>query len=229
MKSFISAKNLGISVLSLGMLMASSVQASQPNIEYLPIQAMITAEKDGVVKIASANGRFEFRGVLIDRWADRQILTLDDARRAMNYIELSGVNLDQEEALMPYKFGSGPKMITVFVDPVCQACATLLDDLPENSEKYTFNVIPVGLLGEESRAIASSLACAKDQAAAKRQLKTKNFVPLELDPSCKLDLITRRMLTAQLLGVNGLPFMIRHDGLVSRGYPKLGLDAWLEG
>lgn len=229
MKFHLSLKKMAAPLIALSLLNSITVSADQPKVEYLPINGMIVAEKDGLVKIASANGRFEFRGTLIDRWSDQQILTLEDARHSMNHIKLDGINMNQDEALAPYKFGTGPKNIMVFIDPNCPACGLLMDEIPENSTEYTFNVIPVGLLGDQSRNIVSGLTCAKDQAAAKKQIKTKTFSPLAQDEGCALDLITRRMFTAQLLNVNGLPFMIRDDGLISRGFPKLGLEAWLKG
>jgi thiol:disulfide interchange protein DsbC len=85
------------------------------------------------------------------------------------------------------------------------------------------------LLGDKSRTIVSNLTCAKNQNAAKAQIFSKDFSTLEMDEGCDLNLITRRMLTAQILGVTALPYLIRDDGLISRGFPQLGLEAWLEG
>ena len=219
---------LKASILALGLVSCFSHAQKAPSVEYLPITGVIAAEKNGVVKIASANGRFEFKGVVIDRWSDRQIVTLADAKRAMDYIELDGLNVMEKDVLQPYKFGTGKKQVLAFIDPYCPACNKLMEQIQKDSSEYTFNMVPVGLLGKASQDTVISLSCAKDQEAAKAQLVTKTFLPLEMDENCELNLTTRRMLSAKILNVQQLPFIVRHDGKVSRGLPANGINAWLE-
>lgn len=229
MKIRIHSKFSAASAVALCLLTSTNISAQESlSVEQLPIHAVVAAEKNGVMKIASANGRFEFRGILVDRWSNKQILTMADARHSMNHIELAGINMKDGSALDPYKFGTGEQQVMVFVDPYCPACSDLLAEMPAESTEYTFNVVPVGLLGEKSRNTVFNLSCAIDQDAARAQIKNKQFSDLKMDPNCKLDLTTRRMLSAQLLGVTSLPFVIRDDGLVSRGMPSEGLVKWLE-
>ena len=202
---------------------------NQPTVQPLPIHAMIFAEKQGRVKIASGNGRFIFNGVMHDRWANRDVLTLEDAIRAFNYIEMKGIGVDLVDVLKPYRYGTGKKDIVIFIDPYCSACSKLLKDLPADSQEYTFNLIPIAVLGEESKKRVKNLACAKDQDAARLQLLTKQYRDLEEVETCSPDIMSYRMFTGQILGIKGIPFMIRNDGLVSRGSPPLGITAWLEG
>lgn len=195
----------------------------------LPISGVVMAKKNGIIKIASQNGRFEFKGALHDRWSNREVLTLNDARRAFNYVEFDALNLDMSRELQPYKLGSGDKNVMIFIDPYCAACAALLDTLPRDSKEYTFNIVIIGVLGDQSIARMKNLTCAKDQKAAFQQILNKKYKDLDVVENCSIDLTTRRMMTAQILGIKGIPYLIRQDGLISRGAPQLGIEAWLNG
>ena len=240
-KSIFHSHALKVAAVTCALLLGQTVTAQDsnisallhtenpPTVQPLPIHGMIFAEKQGRVKIASGNGRFIFNGVMHDRWAGRDVLTLDDAIRAFNYIEMKGIGVDLVDALKPYRYGAGKKDIVIFIDPYCSACSKLLTDMPVDSQKYTFNLIPIAVLGEESKKRVKNLACAKDQDAARLQLLTKQYRDLDEVETCSPDLMSYRMFTGQILGIKGIPFMIRNDGLVSRGNPPLGVLAWLEG
>ncbi|MCA2453739.1 DsbC family protein, partial [Vibrio alginolyticus] len=48
------------------------------------------------------------------------------------------------------------------------------------------------------------------------------------DDACNLEPMQRTLVTAQILGIQGVPFIVANDGRISRGRPY-DLSAWLEG
>ena len=195
--------------------------------EHLPVQGVMLVQKDNTIQILSSNGRFEF-GTVYDRWSQTTIDTLEAAHRTFHYLTFDGVNFSIDQ-LHPYRLGQGTKTIALFVDPHCPYCHDLLSQLPQHSREHQFQIIPVALLGQDSVVSITQLHCASDQQAAFQALRLgASPAQLEQTPNCRLDTLSQRMLAAKMIGITQVPFLIRDDGLVSRGIPKLGLSAWLD-
>jgi thiol:disulfide interchange protein DsbC len=217
-------------VLSLALVISSFAiaEGEKPRTFPLPINQMMLSEKDGRVKILSANARFEVRGELVDRWNGVTIDSADKAYRAFNYLDFGKIDFDLTE-LNPYYLGKGERTVMLFVDPLCEFCKATLAEIPADSTDYRFAVIPIGITSPQSMSLANHLACAKDQKTAFSQLMTGNYFELEQLVNCDTSYQLKRLLTAQIFGVQTVPYLVRHDGLIQRGQPKVGLYAWLEG
>jgi thiol:disulfide interchange protein DsbC len=219
-------KTVSLTVFCL--VLVGFAQAEPIRNEPLPITHMILTENAGRIKILSSNARFELRGQLVDRWSGEVIDSADKAHKAFNYMDFSNIKFDVNE-LNPYWVGEGDKDVIVFVDPLCAYCKQLLSELPIGSRTHRFAVIPVGITGPQSMKLANELSCARDQQAAFAQLLTGQYSELRQVENCDNSDQFKRVLTAQMFGVRTVPFMLRDDGLIQRGLPKAGLDAWLGG
>ncbi|RWR30551.1 hypothetical protein D2T29_12835 [Sinirhodobacter populi] len=178
------------------------------------------------IAYVSRNGRYFLRGVIFDTWTGKTIQTMDDLRDAQSNMNLGKLGVDDKD-VTPVYFGQGPKKVTVFLDPLCPFCAQFLDQIlsdPSYVEDYTFTLLPVAYLGEESSKAVVALECAKDKEAAKKALVTHDTrwmmgQPKPLEGECDPQPIMQRMIMAQTLGVSGVPFIIAPEGGIARGLP----------
>lgn len=179
--------------------------------------------KDGIAYM-SQNGRFVLRGVIFDTWTNETIQTMDQLRATMKSVDLSTLGLKDED-IDPFYFGTGPKQVTMFVDPFCPFCGQLFDELlsdPSYPKDYTFMIIPVTFLGDNSTKAVNALHCSNDRDAAMKALLTKDKRwmmgqgPIE---DCDVQPVLQRMILSQMLGVTGVPYIIGAEGGISRGMP----------
>lgn len=197
-------------------------------IERLPIAGMSAVEAENVdgIVFMSANGRFVFKGKAYDLWNGAELNTLEDVRKAANTITRLPANMSE---LGPLSYGSGPERVTVFVDPLCPACLQAMSQMPELTEDYTFDLMVVPVLGERSQKLTRALSCATEPAKATEALRREDYSEtLAQDPDCDLLPIQKRLVTAQLMGIRGVPFIIAPDGRVKQGAPN-SLRDWLVG
>jgi len=177
--------------------------------EKLPSGGFTAVEGEGFPGMAfiSDNGRYVVRGELYDTWTGKRVSSL----------------------LGAFRYGSGAKEVTIFVDPKCPYCHGVLQQMPALAGKYTFQVIVVPVLGQESERLTRMVSCATDPAAALAALMAGPIRDsLPQNENCNLLPIQKRLVTAQLVGVKGVPFMIAPDGRTKGGLPQ-DLDSWLEG
>lgn len=216
---------LAASALSFQLAFAQSATDTAP----LPINGMIAAVKNEKLAFVSDNGRFVFRGSLYDTWSQKEITTLAEAERASNYIDLAKLRFRVDD-LAPFTFGTGSKEVVIFTDPLCPSCHQLVQDL-KLVKGYTFKILELSAMGPDSGKIVRSLHCAKDksEALAVALGETKPRVVDQVGDDCDTSAIGKRIISAQMFGVKGVPFMIRNDGLVRHGYEKGSLEPWLAG
>ncbi|RAU32617.1 DsbC family protein [Pseudomonas sp. RIT411] len=216
---------LAASALSFQLAFAQSATDTAP----LPINGMIAAVKNEKLAFVSDNGRFVFRGSLYDTWSQKEITTLAEAERASNYIDLAKLRFRVDD-LAPFTFGTGSKEVVIFTDPLCPSCHQLVQDLKQ-VKGYTFKILELSAMGPDSGKIVRSLHCAKDksEALAVALGEKKPRVVDQVGDDCDTSAIGKRIISAQMFGVKGVPFMIRNDGLVRHGYEKGSLEPWLAG
>jgi thiol:disulfide interchange protein DsbC len=198
--------------------------------EKLPVAGMTAVESDDVdgLVFMSDNGRYVIRGTLYDTWQGRAVKTLDDIRDTASRIDFHklGINPDDLGAM---DVGSGDKEVEVFVDPNCEPCHAMLQQLPALEGKYRFHLLVIPALGKESERRTRLLSCATDQGAALKTLLA-GLAPdaLDQDPNCNLAQTQKRFISAQLFSVKGVPTIIAPDGREHSGVPQ-DLDGWLSG
>jgi len=145
-------------------------------------------------------------------------------------IDLQRLRLDPQ-ALGALQFGNGEEEVVIFVDPRCPHCHDLMERLPVLTEHYRFLLVPLPVLGPDSEDAVARLGClaATDAAAARDALLNDKADELpEPTPGCGQAPAQRALVTAQLLGIAGVPYLIAPDGRLQQGVPE-NLEAWLEG
>jgi len=196
----------------------------------LPVSGMQMVEAGERVLFVSANGRYVFTGPAWDLWHGAKLQTLDEAARFAERIDLTRLGLDPA-ALGALDLGTGDRDVVVFVDPRCPHCRRLMERLPTLGERYRFRLVPLPVLGPESEAAVVRLACLAEQdpSAARDALLAQTLEALPAPAgTCGQAPVQRALVTAQLLGIAGVPYLIAPDGRLEQGVPE-DLDAWLEG
>jgi thiol:disulfide interchange protein DsbC len=106
-----------------------------------------------------------------------------------------------------------------------------MDQLPRLGERYRFRLVPLPVLGPESEAAVMRLACLaeRDPSAAREALLAQAVEALPAPTgTCGQAPVQRALVTAQLLGIAGVPYLIAPDGRLEQGVPE-DLESWLEG
>ena len=200
----------------------------------LPVSGVQMVQSGAQVFFVSANGRYAFLGPGFDLWHGMRLTSLAEADRLMGRIDRTRLKLDAED-LGALDWGTGAAEVLVFVDPQCPRCAALLDrmrTLPEAALKtYRFRLIPLPVLGQGSQREALALNCLAEtdraQALAALLDHRTSAMP-SASGSCGQGAIQRALVTAHLLGIEQVPFLIAPDGRLSVGAPD-DLSAWLTG
>ncbi len=131
------------------------------------------------------------------------------------------------ESLNMVSLGSGPKQVIAFVDQRCQYCHALMSDAKTLANQYTFKFVAIPVLGEESNQLAKAMSCAKNKKQALTALLNNTLDKLPTQAPCPTEKYDRTLLTAQLMNIEGVPYVIAPDGRISYGRPA-NLKGWLE-
>jgi thiol:disulfide interchange protein DsbC len=182
------------------------------------------------VLVVSANGRYVFTGPAWDLWHGAPLDSLETAERLAGRIDLGRLRLEPG-ALGALDLGEGKRDVVVFVDPLCPHCRGLMARFPGLAPRYRFRLVPLPVLGPDSEVAVARLGCVAetDPSAAREALITGSLDGLpEPTEHCGQSQAQRALVTAQLLGITGVPYLIAPDGRLQQGPPD-DLERWLEG
>jgi thiol:disulfide interchange protein DsbC len=201
----------------------------------LPITGLKMVKTGEQIVFMSSNGRFAlYGGKLLDVWTQQEIKDLPDIDRIARRIDLSRMKLNIDD-LGPVTVGRGKESVLIFIDPRCPYCGKVMKDLQALQDRYTFKLVMVPVLGQESQNIVVQLACqqaSKDQKVqdgVRQRLLKQDYAGLPTDnpASCNKEPLQRAIVTAKLFGLPGVPFLIAPDGRTHSGAPE-SLTDWLE-
>lgn len=215
-------------VVAPALALASGPSVDQNQTQPLPVKGMLAAVKNGKIAFVSDNGRFVFQGRLYDTWSQKDVTTLEEAKRANDYLELKKLKFNVDE-LSPHVIGSGDKTIVVFYDPYCPTCKDLMADA-QQEQGYVFKFVAIPVMGPESTKAVRYAHCTSDKENAVKVLLGKVLpkdIPDDKFEMCDTTSIAKRVVSTQLFGLQGVPFIVRDDGLIRSGYVKGQLSNWL--
>lgn len=195
----------------------------------VPTNGIIALEIDGKVNLLSSNGRFVIQGTLYDTWAKKPLTTMSEITKNASIIPMKELNLNIAD-LRPAVWGDGPKKVMIFTAPGCEACAAPLSALADlDPKEFTVSVLSLGALGPASQQRNIELYCASDRYRADRAIISGNSTQkFDQVKNCDMQALARREVTAQILGVSMIPFIVRDDGSYVLGSPKQGLKNFIE-
>ncbi|WP_028113085.1 DsbC family protein [Ferrimonas kyonanensis] len=189
---------------------------------------------DGSHYYITGNRRYLIEGRIVDLWRKIEITSLDQARTSSRVLPKHFGITDDSLPLLKVGNPSLPRMGYVFVDPNCGYCKQLMQFMEDNKDKYHFDLVLTPIMGERSALRAQQLWCAKDRNKATRDLIFQSNSDNPAKSDCDARPLAQAEVLRQMVGVRGVPFLLREDGLTLGGLPKgkdngigTGLDEWL--
>jgi len=186
-------------------------------IKRVPINGLSMAKANGEIIFISSNGHYVIRnGKLLDVWNNIEIdnfKKLEESKK-INFKQI-GLNITD---LTSIKVGNGDSEVSIFIDPYCPNCTNLLNHINTLKDEYTFNVIITPLLGKKSVIAAKYLVCNVDKDERYNVLLNKQFLNQAPIEDCKYGQIQKSMVTANLMGINAVPFTVSANGVTIRGF-----------
>lgn len=223
-------KNIQFNFLVWLLLLCSSLaQGGQPNIDAiasLPIEEIKAVETNGEIFFMSNNGRYVFRGQLTDTWHKRSLDTMQEIEYASNHIDLDLMGLPLDK-LNTITIGGGSQRVVAFVDPKCSFCKTLIREALNKTDKYTFKLVVVPALGEDSNNMSKALFCSADKSPAIEKFLAGDLKSLPQKDTCDTKHYDLTLTVAQLIGIDHVPFILSPDGRYRSGTGE-GFWKWIE-
>lgn len=199
------------------------------SIRRLPINGINMVEVDGRIIYTSTNGRFVFTGAeLYDTFNRKRLTTASEIAEYSQKLNLDAMGIDRA-MIGAVSLGNGSKQVTMFVDPMCGYCAKMLSQVIQNPElykMYTFNIVGIPILGNQSASVLRNLICAfkndeLDAGGFVATLANKSYSDLKSYATpCDGGNVERALITAKLLGAKGVPFIVSSSGKYINSMPS---------
>ena len=214
----------------LAVLTVLPVQAESPlgtikAVKSLPINGVRMIETEQGVFFASDNGRFVWKGPLYDMWSARQVETLADVEAVAGRVDLKRLGVDFSQ-LATFSLGQGGTEEVLFISPSCPHCQSIMTQAERLGKDYRFTVVLLPL-GNRDVDLARRLVCLADKDKALQALLSRKYEGLP-PGECPLTPLQKNLVTARVLGITSVPYLIRHDGLIKVG-EVADLAGWLKG
>lgn len=193
--------------------------ASPKSVRPVPVAGFFYIETDNGPMLVSDNRRLVihdfkavdlFTGQKIEKSVDLDVLKKLD-------LEKAGYD---EKTMATLRYGSGSKLVTVFVDPNCPHCHKLMAQMSSLRDEYTFRLVLVPLLGPNSQDTAAKIFCLKDSPKAAATLVSGVYTSVPEPTECDTSALAASMGFAEKMGIQGVPFIVTHTGMVNPGGMK---------
>jgi thiol:disulfide interchange protein DsbC len=179
-------------------------------IESLPMGNMKAIETNGEIVFVSQNGRFVIRGQLHDSWQRKKLETMNEMVYAINHIDVKALGLKPDN-MNTLTIKGGDKEVYAFVDPQCEYCKHFIKEARSNKEQYTFHIVVVPALGDESDKLARRIFCAANKDRALDAMIGNQIDSLDQKSNCDMKLYDYTLMIATLFEFKSVPFFIAPD------------------
>ena len=192
----------------------------------LPITGVKAIESnDGSMMFLADNGRYAFVGQIIDVWQQKELTTMKEIQESATTLPVKALGL-KPNGLNALQMGKGEQHVSIFVDPQCGWCHKLIEEVQKDEDllnRFVFDLYVVPALGDQSNVMAKRLFCS----SASNEEKLKAFMSgpealmnLPVKEKCQPDGYDQTLVIAQMLGVQGVPYVIASDGRYVAGKPQ---------
>lgn len=205
--------------------LASGPNGKDVNVRTMHVETLEAIEKDGQLVYMSSNGRYLFQGVVTDVWSRKKIKTIADVDYSETHIDLSAISLNIDK-LNTIVMGKGKKTVVVYIDPLCQYCKKFLEAAQSKTDEYTFKIVVIPALGDESNIHSKSLFCAENKSDALPKLFSRSMVEMTQKPQCDLAQYDLTLMSASMFKIKSVPWFIAPDGRYGSFSPD-GVWDWL--
>lgn len=176
----------------------------------LPMGNMKAIETNGEIVFVSQNARFVISGQLHDSWQRKKLETMSDMVYAVNHIDVKALGLKPEN-MNTLTIKGGEKEVYAFVDPKCKYCKIFIEEARSKTSEYTFHIVVVPALGDESDKLSRKVFCAANKELAVEAMLNNKIGALEQRASCDMKLYDYTLMIATLFEFKSVPFFIAPD------------------
>lgn len=191
----------------------------------LPIKKLSAVEAGGEIMFISSNGRFVVKGQIYDIWYKKSLDNMAEIEDSATKVHFDKMQADFSQ-YNTITIGKGEKHVALFVDPNCGICHKLIKDAEKLTDEYTFNIVVIPALGDESAELSKKLFCAEDSSLRLEALMNNAIETLKVKENCDMTNYNSTLYLATILGIDAVPYSVAHDGRIQRGYIG-SLEKWL--
>ena len=196
----------------------------------LPLDGISVIEtKDGKNVFNSINGRYVFEGVIKNVYTNKTVTNVADAKDEW-FMTIQDMNLSDSD-IAPIPFGNPkiPLQARVFLDPYCETCTVLFNELNKNKDKVHVEILITPITGQDAVRRGLDLWCAYEQntelgnevlSALANPDKSMKKSATAFTDKCHGNRVVLNSILTRVLGAKGYPFMWRVDGGNVAGIPK---------
>lgn len=198
----------------------------------LKVGTMMAFERNGKLAFVSENQRFYFIGELYDMFNGmKKINSPDDIKKFANRIDYKKMGIDIN-TLNSTSVGSGDKQVVIWVSPDSPYTKQIMDDAisiaKKDMQKYTFYFVVIPSGTEESFALTKKFYCGRQDGNLEiGNMLYQGTLNNLTDSQCNLTGFEKTLAIKYMSDIDLVPFVVAHDGRVSRGIPSQGLEIFL--
>lgn len=198
----------------------------------LKVGTLMAFERNGKLAFVSENQRFYFVGELYDMFNGmRKINTPDDIKKFANRIDYKKMGVDLN-TLNSTSVGNGKNEVVIWVSPDSPFTKTIIEQAISIAKKdmsqYTFYFVVIPSGTEDSFALTKKFYCGRlDGNTEIGNMLYEGKLDNLTKSSCDLTAFEKTLAIKYMSDVDLVPFVVAHDGRVSRGVPSQGLEVFL--
>lgn len=198
----------------------------------LKVGTMMAFERNGRLAFVSENQRFYFVGELYDMFNGmRKINSPDDIKKFANRIDYKKMGIDLN-TLNSTSVGNGKEQVVIWVSPDSPYTKTIIEQAigiaRKDMNRYTFYFVVIPSGSEDSFALTKKFYCARQDGNSEiGNMLYEGRLDHLTKSSCDLNGFEKTLAIKYMSDVDLVPFVVAHDGRVSRGIPSQGLEQFL--
>ena len=187
------------------------IMRSIDEVKRLPVTGLSFIKAGDKSFLITDNGHFVVAGnfKLVDMWRGKQITSVGDTE-GIEKVDLRKIGINPDE-LSTFTVGTGKREVTIFTDPQCDHCYTLISQIEALANDYTFKLVVVPVLGSKSAELTKQLLCNKDKIQSLQALLTKDYSKLpplvRKEGSCDLEPLQKAVVATKMLEIQAVPFI----------------------
>jgi hypothetical protein len=218
----------------------SKMQAYKPkDAIYLPTGGLYLFEDaNSKLMAVTTNGRYTLSGgSLVDVVKRTQLFKVDEIRKSY-FISLSDSPFPLNKvASIPLGNPKLKRQAAIFITLDCDGCEDLIKKFVADREKYRVDIVLIPSPGEPKKQL-QRLWCSREKGkitdfdiiqwlTGNKADTEKRWLPVKESESCSVEPLVTSMALAGVYNLQGVPSVVREDGLAGNGIPK-DFDYWLK-
>ena len=195
------------------------------------VGTMMAFERNGKLAFVSENQRYYFIGEVYDMFNGmRKIKTIDDVKKFANRINYKTIGVDIN-TLNSTSVGNGTNEVVIWVAPDSPFTRTIIDQavaISKKDSKYKFYFVVISTGSEESFNLTKKFFCAREDGNTRiGNMLYEGSLDTLTNTNCPITGFEKTLAIKYMSDVDMVPFVVAHDGRVSRGVPAQGLEQFL--